>query len=132
MKAGLLSVLLRKYYSILHRPYIDRTSTPHRPHIDPTLTLHRPHIDPTSTLHRPLIDPTSTPYRPHIPGPTSTSHGPYIDPTSTLRRPNITSRLTRIALELVMTSNLIRKPYKQENNLFPSVCWRFSCVKDDV
>ena len=42
-------------------------------------------------IHRPPIDPTSTPP----------------DPTSTLHRPNITPRLTRIALELVMTSNLI-------------------------
>ena len=34
-------------------------------------------------------------------------HRPPIDPTSTLHRPNITPRMTRIALELVMTSNLI-------------------------
>jgi len=35
---------------------------------------------------------------------------PYIEPASTphrLHRPNITSRLTRIVLELVTTSNLI-------------------------
>ena len=35
--------------TILHRPYIDPTSTPHRPYIDPTSTPHQPYIEPTST-----------------------------------------------------------------------------------
>ena len=36
--------------TILHRPYIDPTSTPHRPYIDPTSTPHRPYIDPIKTI----------------------------------------------------------------------------------
>jgi hypothetical protein len=61
---------LNKVLLLLHRPYIDLTSTQHRPYINPTSTLHRPYIDPISTSHRPYIDPTST------------LHRPYIDPTS--------------------------------------------------
>jgi hypothetical protein len=34
----------------------------HRPYIDPTSTLHRPYIDPKSTLHRPL----SSSYLPYL------------------------------------------------------------------
>ena len=39
------------------------TSTTRRPRID--LIVHRPYIDLTSTLHRPHIDPTSIPCRPY-------------------------------------------------------------------